>query len=227
MNQNLEESTLEYFTQRASEFDKKYLGPGPVSISDPQAFRNEVRALSKVVNETCSGNLLDMACGTAFWLPHYAGNCLHITLFDQSHKMLVHAQNRAVSIGVTDRTTAISGDALSYKFREDQFDTVLVAFIISHFTANQNARFFRMLKSTIKPNGQILILDSVWNETRGQTRKKEGLQNRRLSDGNEFQIYKKYFTEKDLLSFNTKYGIGLSVEYFGKVFFAARAVIKK
>ena len=227
MNQNLKESMFEYYALRSSEFDEIYLGRGPASISDPQAYQDEVIILSDIVKRTCSGNLLDMACGTAFWLTHYASNCLHITLFDQSQEMLVHAQNRAVSIGVTDRTTAISGNALSYQFRKDQFDTILIAFLISHFTTDQEVRFFRMLKSIIKPNGQILILDSVWNDTRGQTRNKEGLQERSLADGSEFQIYKKYFNENDLSSFITKHGIELSVEYFGKVFFAAHAVIKK
>ena len=204
MSLDLKESMLEYYTHCAQEFDEKYKGRGSESILDPQACQDEVLILSDIVKATCSGNLLDMACGTAFWLPHYASNCYHITLFDQSYGMLVQAQNRAASIGVSDLITTISGDALSYQFRENQFDIVLVAFLISHFTADQEARFFQMLKSIIKPNGKVLVLDSVWSDTHGQNRKKEGIQRRSIGNGREFQVYKKYFTKKDLSSFHTK-----------------------
>jgi len=227
MSQDLKESMLEYYTHCAQEFDEKYKGRGSASILDPQACQDEVVILSDIVKATCSGNLLDMACGTAFWLPHYASNCYHITLFDQSYGMLVQAQNRAASIGVSDLITTISGDALSYQFRENQFDIVLVAFLISHFTADQEARFFRMLKSIIKPNGKVLVLDSVWSNTHSQNRKKEGIQRRSIGNGREFLVYKKYFTKKDLSSFITKYSVELSVGYFGKLFFAAHGVIEK
>ncbi|HIB32425.1 MAG TPA: class I SAM-dependent methyltransferase [Candidatus Marinimicrobia bacterium] len=227
MNQDLKGTMLEYYTHRAAEFDEKYKGRGPASILDPQAYQDEVKILSDIVRATCSGNLLDMACGTAFWLPHYAGNCSHITLFDQSEGMLSHARDRAVSLGIIEQTAMISGDALSYQFSENTFDMVLVAFLISHFTDDQEARFFRMLKSIIKPNGKVLVLDSVWSDARGQARKKEGIQSRSIGDGREFQVYKKYFTEQDLSLFIKKHGIGLSVGYFGRLFFAANAVIKK
>ncbi len=84
-----------------------------------------------------------------------------------------------------------------------------------------------MLKSIIKPNGKVLVLDSVWSGTHGQNRKKEGIQRRSIGNGREFQVYKKYFTKKDLSSFITKYSVELSVGYFGKLFFAAHAVIEK
>ena len=227
MNQDLTRSMFEYYAQRAPEFDDVYLGDRPASISDPQVYRDEVKILSSIIKRTCSGNLIDIACGTAFWLPHYAGNCSHITLFDQSMEMLTEAQDRAASVGVADRTTVLSGDALTHQFEQDKFDTAVVAFLLSHFTAEQEAQFFRMLTSAVKPNGRVLILDSVWSDARAQTRKKEGPQKRILADGREFKVYKKYFDEIDLSSMTTTHGIGLKVEYFGKVFFAARATIKE
>ena len=84
-----------------------------------------------------------------------------------------------------------------------------------------------MLRSIVKPNGKILILDSVWNDAYANTHKKTGIQERRTGDGREFQVYKKYFTEEDLSLFITKHGIELSIGYFGRSYFAASTVIKK
>ena len=122
MDQDLQASMIEYYTHRASEFDEKYKGCRPLSILDPQTYEHEVKMLSETVKESCAGVLLDMACGTAFWLPHYAGNCSHITLFDQSEEMLSHARDRAASLGIIDQTVMILGDALSYQFSENRFD---------------------------------------------------------------------------------------------------------
>ena len=84
-----------------------------------------------------------------------------------------------------------------------------------------------MLKSAIRPKGQVLILDSAWSDARALTRKKEGPQKRSLADGREYLIYKKYIDENDLSSMVATHGIGLTIEHFGKVFFAARGAIEK
>jgi len=225
MDQDLQASMIEYYTHRASEFDEKYKGCRPLSILDPQTYEHEVKMLSETVKKSCDGVLLDMACGTAFWLPHYAGNCSHITLFDQSEEMLSHARDRADSLGIINQTDLVLGDALSYQFSENRFDTVLVAFLISHFTEDQETSFFQILRSIVKPKGKILILDSVWNDAYANTHKKTGIQDRRTGDGREFQVYKKYFTEDDLSLFITKHGIELSIGYFGRSYFAATTVI--
>jgi len=226
MSDDLTGSMFDYYAQRAPEFDDVYLGGGPASISDPQAYRDEVDILARIVERTCQGDLLDLACGTAFWLPYYASRCSHITLFDQSQEMLAVARDRAASAGATDRTTTITGDALAYDFGEDRFDTALAAFLISHFTVGQEALLFDRLKTALKAAGQILILDSVWNDARAQSRSKKGPQTRTLADGRAFEIYKKYFDRDDLAALATDHGVDVSVEHFGKVYFAARVTFE-
>jgi ubiquinone/menaquinone biosynthesis C-methylase UbiE len=226
MSENLRNSMFEYYGQRAPEFDDFYLGGGPASISDPQAYRDEVEILASIVKRMCAGNVLDIACGTAFWLPHYAGCCSHITLFDQSTEMLAAAKARATSVGVADHTTVLSGDALTHDFGQAQFDTAVVAFLISHFTTEQEAHFFKSLRQSLKPGARVVILDSVWNDARAQTREKEGPQERTLADGRQFEVYKKYFDEAGLSSMASVHDIDLRIEHFGNVFFAAVATME-
>jgi ubiquinone/menaquinone biosynthesis C-methylase UbiE len=210
-----------YYGRRAHEYDDIYQGGGPASIDDPEAYRAEVGALSSIVSRCCRGDILDVACGTAFWTPHYAGGCRRITLFDQSAEMLAEARARAAAAGVAQRTLALRGDVLQYHFGQQRYDTILAAFLVSHFTLAQEARFFSVLRSVAKPRGALLILDTVWNEARARRRKKEGSQERTLADGSSFRIYKRYFTKGDIEALSRTRGISLKIEHFGKVFLAA------
>lgn len=69
MSVNLKQSMLDYYRERAIEYDDVYQGKGPASISEPKAYISEVAILSDIVTRTLSGNIIDIACGTAFWRP--------------------------------------------------------------------------------------------------------------------------------------------------------------
>lgn len=228
MDANLKQSMFAYYDERAPEFEEIYmLGKGPASISDPDAYKAEVKTLSAIVAKTCAGNLIDIACGTAFWLPHYAAQCSHITLLDQSEAMLSESRKTVEFLGLEYKSSFISGDILNYKLDCSPFDCALIGFFISHLTDKQEQRFFQKLKSILKPHGKFLILDSVWNEARAKTRKQEGTQERVLNDGRRFQIYKKYFDKSDILSMQTKHRINLTIEHFGKVFLTLAGTFRK
>ena len=85
MDADLRQRMLAYYDERAPEYDEAYtLGTGTASISDPEVFKAEARVLSGIVGQVAHGRIMDLACGTAYWLSDYAANCSHITLFDQS-----------------------------------------------------------------------------------------------------------------------------------------------
>jgi ubiquinone/menaquinone biosynthesis C-methylase UbiE len=76
---------LQYYDERASEYEEAYVrGTGTASIPDPEVFKREASLLPDVVTRFAHGRILDLACGTGHWLPHYAGRCSSITLLDQS-----------------------------------------------------------------------------------------------------------------------------------------------
>lgn len=213
-----------YYSERAAEFDEVYLGRGAASLSDPTAYREETAILGEFVRRRCSGRLIDVACGTAFWLPFYAGNCEHITLLDQSQPMLKQAEERVASLAVADRTTILRRDVFAHDYGEAQFDTALVAFLLSHFTKTEENRFFEMLIPAMKMTGRILILDSVWSSARAETQRKESWQTRNLTHSRRgFKVYKRYFDKSDLSLLAEDQGLRLEIEHFGKVFFAAGA----
>jgi len=226
MNEDLKQSMFEYYRERVPEYDEVYQGKGPASISEPDAYTSEVVTLSHIVKRTLSGDLIDIACGTAFWLPSYAHGIHHVTLLDQSYEMLHAARARAESAGVLGRSTLVCGDIFHLDLDHGPFDCALIGFLISHFTWEQETQFFEVLRSVLNPDGRFLILDSVWTDARARVREKEGPQERSLNDGRRFQIYKKYFDEEDLVSMQDRHGIDLVTGHFGKVFFASQGTFR-
>jgi ubiquinone/menaquinone biosynthesis C-methylase UbiE len=98
-------------------------------------FKAEARALEVVVARVAHGRLMDLACGTAYWLPHYAANCSRITLFDQSDKMLAEARAKASGLGILARCEFVLGDFFEHEFSPHSHNTALLGFFLSHLTA--------------------------------------------------------------------------------------------
>jgi len=222
MDSDLKQSTFDYYSARAPEFDDVYTGLGPASIANREVYREEAIRLEGIVGRVCSGALLDVACGTAYWLTGYAGNCKSITLFDQSEEMLAAAMKRAGEAGAAQKVTTVRGDALELDVGDSRFDCALVAFLVSHLTDDQETRLFLRLKRVLKPGGTVLLMDSSWSLEREMVRAKEGEQERTLSDGRTFRVYKKYLDREDIAAVKKRHGLDLSIEHYGQVFFAAR-----
>jgi ubiquinone/menaquinone biosynthesis C-methylase UbiE len=163
---------------------------------------------------------MDLACGTAYWLPHYAPNCSRITLFDQSARMLAETRAKANGLGVADRCVFLQGDFFEERFDERSYDSVLVGFFLSHLTEAEEPALFDALRRMLDAAGRFLILDSAWSPERANVNSKIEYQTRRLNDGTGFEIYKRYCDRRDIARWVDEHGALLRIEYFGKAFYA-------
>jgi ubiquinone/menaquinone biosynthesis C-methylase UbiE len=155
---------LTYYDQRAPEYEEAYtLGTGTASIPDPEVFKTEARVLAGIVSRFAHGRLMDLACGTAYWLPYYAPNCSHITLFDQSDGMLTEGRAKADHLGIANRCVFVQGDFFEQTFDENAYDTALVGFFVSHLAEAQEPLLFDALRRMLDSSGRFLILDSAWS----------------------------------------------------------------
>jgi ubiquinone/menaquinone biosynthesis C-methylase UbiE len=211
MNTDVQQSMYTYYDERAPEFDEIYIGKGPALISDSEVYQIETAILTRLVEQHCQGNHLDMASGTGFWLPHYAKNCHHITLIDQSENMLEECRKKAVESGVLDKCEFICADILSHHLPHNHYDSVLFGFFLSHLTSDQETVLFAMLQRFLVNTGTFLILDSIWNAERAIHKNKEGVQERILNDGRRFDIYKKYFTLADFTAMAERHHCHISI----------------
>ena len=89
MKQNRKKQIYDYYNERAPEYEEIYtLGAGPASISDPSAYKSEFKEVSELISNNTGKNHIDIACGTAAWLPYYQYSCTRITLIDQSKNLI-------------------------------------------------------------------------------------------------------------------------------------------
>jgi len=198
MNYILNEEMMSYYDTRAPEYDDIYLGKGPASIPDPALYKNEAQVTSKIVSKFGTGHLIDIACGTGYWLPCYARNCIKVTLIDQSERMLSECRRRIDELKFGEGCDLVQGDFFKASFENTFFDSALVGFLLGHLSSEEEETFFRKLLGILSPGSQLMVIDSTWSIRRQQYRQKEGVQKRVLNDSSTFTIYKRYFSKSDI-----------------------------
>ncbi len=99
MDDKLKQEMMSYYDERAQEYDEIYIGKGP-AIPGSAAYKNDVTKISEMISAFGRGHLIDIGCGTGFWLPHYARNCSRITLIEQSENMLSECRRRVDKFGL-------------------------------------------------------------------------------------------------------------------------------
>lgn len=221
MDSDLRRQMLAYYDERAPEYEEAYThGTGTSSIREPTVFTTEATVLAGSVGRFGQGRLIDLACGTGYWLPQYAGRCSHITLVDQSRRMLDECVKKIAMLGIADRCSLVQADVFDHTLPHSAYDNALLGFLLSHLTDSQEPLLFDALKTMLGPSGRFLILDSAWSPERAQVNRKVERQQRRLNDGTAFEIHKQYFDREDIAAWAARYGATLRIEHFGAAFFA-------
>lgn len=224
MDPDLRDSMLGYYDERAVDYEEAYTrGTGTASITDAGVFTTEIKALENVVRGFGYGHLLDLGCGTGYWLPHYVGNCARATLFDQSERMLAECELKVRRLAVADRCSLVRGDAFDYEFVPGAYDCALVGFLLSHTSEAQERLVMQALGKALRPGACVLILESAWTELRARFNRKEERQTRRLNDGTAFTIHKRYISREDISAWERAYGMTTTIAYFGEALCAVSA----
>ena len=221
MNDTLNEEMMSYYDTRAPEYDEIYIGKGPASIPNPALYKNETQATAKIVSAFGTGHLIDIACGTGYWLPCYARNCIKITLIDQSERMLSECRKRIDELKLGERCDLVQGDFFKTSFENTLFNSALVGFLLSHLSSEEEEPFFRKLLGILNHNSQLMVIDSAWSKRRQQYRQKEGVQERALNDGRIFSIYKRYFSKSDIKETLHRHHFQLDSYWKGDAWFVA------
>jgi ubiquinone/menaquinone biosynthesis C-methylase UbiE len=172
----------EYYDRRAPEYDDWWLGTGLAATRVRPGWEEDLQALLGVIEELPPRRTLDVACGTGFLTRHLPGEVVGL---DHSERMLVIACSRVPD------ASFVQGDALALPFEDGSFERVFASYFYCHLEEEERLRF---LAEAWRVAAELVVVASVRKEGVEPARWEE----RVLSDGTRWQVYKRYFEPESL-----------------------------
>ncbi len=187
---------LDYYRARALEYDKWWLREGRFDRGPESNTRwfAETTELERVLERfDPRGDVLELACGTGLWTRHLVRHADSVTAVDAAPEVL--AINRA---RVGDASVRyLEADLFDWS-PDERYDACVFAFWLSHVPADRFAAFWGMVAGVLKPGGRVLFIDSARTERSTAAdhvlpSDDEDTMTRRLDDGREFHIIKRFY----------------------------------
>src|ERR687896_1845106 len=167
-----------YYEARAREYDDWYLGTNTFSRRIRPGWDEELDRLRSAIEWLPPARTLDVACGTGFLTRHLRGDIVGL---DQSPTMLEVARERAPAAEFR------LGDALDLPFEDGSFDRVFTGHFYGHLEEQDRLRF---LSEARRVAAELVVADS----SQAHSAVSEEFQPRVLTDGSQWEVYKRYFT---------------------------------
>jgi ubiquinone/menaquinone biosynthesis C-methylase UbiE len=171
-----------YYEARAREYDDWYRGVNLYEERDRPGWEEELEALRRVIENLPPVRTLDVACGTGFLTRHLRGEIVGL---DQSTSMIEVAREQAPA------AEFVVGDALALPFEEESFDRVFTGHFYGHLEEPERLTFLREARR-VAP--KLVVVDSARNDETPAERVDE----RVLSDGSRWEVYKRWFRGEEL-----------------------------
>jgi SAM-dependent methyltransferase len=193
---------LEYYRARAHEYDKWWLREGRFdrgAEANARWFADAAELERALARFDPRGDVLELACGTGLWTRRLVDYATHVTAVDAAPEVL--AINRA---RVGDPTvTYVEADLFDWTPETAAYDACVFTFWLSHVPADRFAAFWERVGGALKPGGRVFFIDSArTGESTASDhrlpRRGETTMTRRLDDGREFQIIKRFYEPERL-----------------------------
>ena len=171
-----------YYERRAPEYDDWWLGTGVFTKRRRPDWLEETKALTRTLGALPPARTLDVACGTGFLTQHLRGE---ITGLDQSPSMLELARAKVPE------GRFVQGDAVELPFSDDSFERLLTSFFYGHLEEDERDAFRREARRVAD---ELVVVDSALHDEVDPVEWQE----RVLSDGSCWHVYKRYFEPDSL-----------------------------
>jgi SAM-dependent methyltransferase len=197
-----------YYAERAPEYDDWWYRRGRYTRDAEHERRwwDDVAELEQRLRSFApSGDILELAAGTGIWT-----------------RRLVPVADRVVAVDANAETLALNTPAAELVVADifswqppQQFDVVFFSFWLSHVPEERFAEFWSLVRTALKPDGRVFLIDSGPPEVAGDGE----LQVRQLADGREFTIVKRFWQPDELAERVAELGFELDLELTGNGFF--------
>ena len=183
---------VEYYRQRATYYERVYHKP---------ERQSDLRAMEAWLPGRFAGRrVLEVACGTGWWTPHGARDCIDWLATDLNANTMDVARNKAMPSGKVKFATvdAYTFDGLGGR----TFDGAFSGCWWSHIPLERLAAWLEELHARLESGARVVMLDNSFVQTsntplsrrdaRGNT-----YQNRTLDDGSVHEVLKNFPTRDE------------------------------
>ncbi|MGN6168280.1 MAG: class I SAM-dependent methyltransferase [Solirubrobacteraceae bacterium] len=165
------------------------------------------------------GDILELACGTGLWTSILASHARHLTAVDAAPEMIGQNKSRLRNAAVD----YVEADLFEWQPQPRAYDLCFFAFWLSHVPDSRFEAFWRMVSSALRPSGRVFFIDSDRSDlsTASDHRLPSGDEEtmvRRLDDGREFCIVKRFYAPSWLQSRLAELGWRVRIKRTGEFF---------
>jgi len=185
-----------YYRERAGEYDDWWFRRGRYDHGPELGARwsAEIAELEAALDRFApAGDVLELACGTGLWTARLGAHAESLTALDASAEVLALARVRAQS----SRVSFVQADIFSWEPPRHSFDVCFFSFWLSHVPDERFEAFWRKVELALRPRGRVFLIDSLRHEQASAVDHRlpgdgDETMERRLSDGREFRIVKRF-----------------------------------
>jgi ubiquinone/menaquinone biosynthesis C-methylase UbiE len=171
-----------YYEARAKEYDDWVYGTGLFAERHRPGWHAERERMERAVASLPPARTLDVACGTGWLTQHLQGEIVGL---DASSAMLEVAAARIPG------AEFVVGDALDLPFEDDSFERITTGHFYGHLEEADRIRF---LAEARRVAPELVVIDSALHAGVEPVEWQE----RVLTDGSRWDVYKRYFVASDL-----------------------------
>ena len=191
----LDEQIL-YYRRRADEYDDWFLRKGRYDRGEAQRriWFEEVESVRSALDAARPrGRVLELACGTGLWTQRLVPHAESVTALDTSREVIARNSARVAS----DRVRYLQTDLFGWQ-PNPVYDFVFFGFWLSHVPEARFEAFWRLVQRACAPGATIFFVDNRREPTSNAVDQRPGSPDdetvrRRLEDGSEFTIIKRFF----------------------------------
>jgi SAM-dependent methyltransferase len=195
---------IDYYRARAPEYDRWFERKGRYDRGAAETIRwfeevDQVRAVLASV-PLDDADVLELAPGTGIWTEQLVRRVGRLTAVDAAPEMI--QENRKRLGRRADLVTYVQADLFSWR-PDRAYDAVVFCFWISHVPDARVDGFLAGVRSMLRPGGSVFFVDGRREPTSTAADHQlpgDGteIMTRRLDDGREFRIVKRFRSALDL-----------------------------
>jgi SAM-dependent methyltransferase len=213
---------LSYYRARAEEYDRWWLRLGRFDrgAEANARWREEIARLEAALEQVePRGEILELACGTGIWTQALVGEGRRVTAVDAAPEVLAINRGRLADHPVE----YVQADLFTWEPPPAAYDLCVFAFWLSHVPEERFAGFWQRVGRALRPGGRAFFIDSARTErsTAADHTLPAGeatTMTRRLDDGREFQIVKRFYAPEQLEADLARLGWAAQVRRTGEFF---------